>query len=111
MADGQPCCRIVRPGTGRGGEYYRRQPTRGGLVIPEINYWAVLLATLGSMIVGSLWYAPKTFGRRWAKLAGVDLDDPQLTAAQAWMPLILGALMSFVTAWALAGASAIAWHF
>ncbi len=80
-------------------------------MIPEINYWAVLIATVGSMVVGSLWYMPQTFGRRWARLAHVDLDDPQRTAAQAWMPLIIGAVMSFVTAWVLAGASAIAWHF
>lgn len=80
-------------------------------MIPEINYWAVLLATLGSMIVGSVWYMPQTFGRRWARLAGVDMDNPQMTATQARMPIVVGALMSFVTAWALAGASAIAWHF
>lgn len=80
-------------------------------MIPEINYWAVLLATVGSMIVGSVWYMPQTFGRRWAKLAGVDISNPQTTAAQAWMPIIVGVLMGFVTAWVLAGASAIAWHF
>lgn len=80
-------------------------------MIPEINYWAVLIATVGSMIVGSLWYMPQTFGRRWAKLAGVEIDNPQTTAAQAWMPIIVSALMCFVTAWVLAGASAIAWHF
>ena len=80
-------------------------------MIPEINYWAVLLATLAAMVVGSIWYTPKVFGRRWAKLAGVDINNPQMTAAQAWMPIIVGALMSFATAWVLAGASAIAWHF
>lgn len=80
-------------------------------MIPEINYWAVLLATLGSMIVGSIWYMPPVFGRRWARLAGVNISDPLKIAAQAWMPLLLGVLMSFVTAWVLAGASTIAWHF
>ncbi len=81
------------------------------MMIPEINYWAVLVATVGSMIVGSIWYAPPVFGRRWAKLAGVNIENPQLTALQAWVPIIVGALMSFVTAWVLAGASSIAWHF
>lgn len=81
------------------------------MTIPEINYWAVLVATVGSMVVGSLWYTPKTFGKRWAKLAGVDIDNPNLTAAPAWMPIVVGALMSFITAWVLAGAIAIAWHF
>ena len=29
-----------------------------------INYWAVILATLSTMIVGSIWYTPKVFGTR-----------------------------------------------
>jgi hypothetical protein len=37
-------------------------------MVPEINYWTVLLATLSSMAVGSIWYAPKVFGTRWASL-------------------------------------------
>ena len=45
-------------------------------MVPEINYWAVLLATASSMVVGSIWYTPKVFGTRWAKLANVDMDRP-----------------------------------
>lgn len=74
-------------------------------MIPEINYWAVLVAMVSSMIVGSVWYTPKVFGQRWARLAKVDMENG------SWMPIVVGVLMGFVTAWALAGASAIAWHF
>jgi len=81
------------------------------MTIPEINYWAVLLATVGSMVVGTVWYMPSVFGTRWARLAGVDISDTAKTAAQAWMPIIVSILMSFVTAWVLAGATTIAWHF
>ncbi|MFD5224287.1 DUF1761 domain-containing protein [Microbacterium sp. NPDC058342] len=77
-------------------------------MVPEINYWAVLVATVSTMIVGSLWYAPKVFGTRWAKLAGVDLDRPASSAA---MPIITTVIVSFLTAWVLAGAASIAWHF
>lgn len=77
---------------------------------PEINYWAVLLATLSTMVVGSVWYAPKVFGNRWARLAKVDMNADK-TALQAWMPIIVAILTSFVTAWVLAGATTIAWHF
>ena len=77
-------------------------------MVPEINYWAVLLATLSSMVVGSIWYAPKVFGTRWAKLANVDTDRP---AATAMWPIITTLIVSFITAWVLAGASAISWHF
>ncbi|GAT74433.1 DUF1761 domain-containing protein [Microbacterium hydrocarbonoxydans] len=77
-------------------------------MVPEINYWAVLLATASSMLVGSVWYAPKVFGTRWSQLANVDMDRP---ASSATMPIITTVIVSFITAWVLAGASAIAWHF
>jgi hypothetical protein len=77
-------------------------------MVPEINYWAVLLATLSSMLVGTIWYARGVFGTRWAKLAKVDMDRP---GSSAVMPIIVTVLVSFVTAWVLAGASTIAWHF
>jgi hypothetical protein len=79
-------------------------------MVPEINYWAVLLATLSTMVVGSIWYTPKVFGSRWAKLANVDMNAEK-TALQAWMPIIATVLVSFVTAWVLAGSTTIAWHF
>ncbi|MCS3843395.1 DUF1761 domain-containing protein [Microbacterium sp. AK031] len=77
-------------------------------MIPEINYWAVLLAMISSMIVGSVWYAPKVLGTRWAKLANVDMSG---SAKSAVWPIVTTVIVSFVTAWVLAGASAIAWHF
>lgn len=77
-------------------------------MIPEINYWAVLLAMLSSMVVGSLWYTPRLFGTRWAKLANVDMTG---SAKSAVWPIITTVIVSFITAWVLAGASAIAWHF
>ena len=40
-------------------------------MVPEINYWAVILATLSSMLVGSVWYTPKVFGNYWMKQSGV----------------------------------------
>ena len=78
------------------------------MTIPEINYWAVLLATLSSMLVGTIWYARGVFGTRWAKLANVDMDRPGSSAVG---PIVVTVLVSFVTAWVLAGASTIAWHF
>lgn len=78
------------------------------MMVPEINYWAVLIATASSMVVGSIWYAPKVFGTRWSKLAGVDMNRPGATAI---VPIITTVIVSFITAWVLAGASSIAWHF
>src|SRR6185369_11486238 len=41
----------------------------------EINLWGVLLAAVSSMVVGSVWYMPAVFGKAWAKLAGVKLEN------------------------------------
>lgn len=76
-------------------------------MVPEINYWAVLLATLSSMAVGAIWYSMKVFGKRWARLARVDMDR----GGSAVLPLLVTLLVSFITAWVLAGAANIAWHF
>lgn len=74
---------------------------------PEINYIAVLLATLSSMIVGSIWYTPKVFGTYWMSKSGIDPNDnpPFLR------PVIVTLVVSFITAWVLAGAGYIAYDF
>ena len=77
-------------------------------MVPEINYWAVLIATASTMVVGSIWYTPKVFGTRWARLANVDMNRP---GASAVLPIITTVIVSFITAWVLAGATSIAWEF
>lgn len=77
-------------------------------MFPEINYWAVLLATASSMVVGSLWYTPKLFGTRWARLANVDMNRPGVSAV---LPILATVIVSFVTAWVLGAATTIAWDF
>ncbi len=75
-------------------------------MIPEINYWAVLLATLSTMVVGSIWYTPKVFGNYWMRVAKVEPDGKSAVGA-----IIATLLVSFVSSWVLAGATVIAWHF
>lgn len=77
-------------------------------MVPEINYWAVVAATLSTLVVGSVWYTPKVFGARWMRLAAVD---PAKAAAAGPWPIVTTVLVSFVTAWVLAGAAFIAWSF
>lgn len=43
------------------------------LDVSGLNYWAILVATLINIIVGSFWYSPAGFGKRWSKLSGVDM--------------------------------------
>ncbi|HWU27752.1 MAG TPA: DUF1761 domain-containing protein [Microbacterium sp.] len=78
------------------------------MTVPEINYWAVLIATVSSMIVGAIWYARGVMGTRWAALAHVDLNRP--SRGPLW-PMITTVIVSFITAWVLAGAATIAQNF
>jgi hypothetical protein len=77
-------------------------------LIPEINIWAVVLATLSSMVVGSVWYTPKVFGNYWMKLAKVT---PSGDAKDAVKPILITLVVSFVSALVLAGSAAISQHF
>ena len=70
----------------------------------HINWIAVALATLSTMVVGTLWYRPKVMGNRWQKLTGADPNNPKSKVAA-----YLGSfLASAVTATVLAGATYVA---
>lgn len=64
----------------------------------EINIWAVALAMISSMIVGSIWYARPVFGDMWIKWARVDMKRK----GNAMLPLIVTAAVSLITAYVLA---------
>lgn len=68
----------------------------------QINWLAVLLAALSSMVVGSVWYAPKVFGASWAKLAKVQLRGK---GSDAVKPIVITVVVSFITAYVLAHVS------
>jgi hypothetical protein len=36
----------------------------------ELNYWAVLLASLSTFLLGGVWYSPAVFGKAWMKENG-----------------------------------------
>jgi len=78
----------------------------------DINFWGVLLAAASSMVVGSVWYMPNVFGKAWAKLSGVKLDQmgKGKPADMVWM---YGSVLvaSLVTAYILAAVTFLAQHF
>ena len=41
----------------------------------EINWIALLLAALSTLVVGFIWYNPKVFGNIWMKEAGLKQED------------------------------------
>ena len=60
--------------------------------MPEVNWLAVLAATVAAFVLGGLWYSPVLFGKRWQ--AAAALSDEQVNSGN--MALIFGG--SFVLA-------------
>lgn len=77
-------------------------------MIPEINIWAVLVATLSTMVVGTLWYTPRVFGNYWMRIAKVDVSGDSKDAIR---PILITLVVSLISAWVLAGGAAIAQDF
>lgn len=77
-------------------------------MIPEINIWAVLVATLSTMVVGTIWYTPRVFGNYWMRVAKVDVSGDSKAAIR---PILITLVVSLISAWVLAGGAAIAQDF
>lgn len=45
--------------------------------MPEIdlNWWAIVVATIVNMVVGGIWYSPMLFAKPWAKFTGRKMDE------------------------------------
>lgn len=78
----------------------------------DINWLAVALATLSSMVVGSIWYAKPVFGTLWIKLAKLDEKKMEQNAAKD-MPRVMGIalVMSFLSAFVIAHVAALSRSF
>ena len=77
-------------------------------MVPAINYLAVLAALIASMVIGAVFYHRAVFGRTWMRLVGHSDDTVQGGSPLAY-PIVVVA--SFLTAWALAGATYLAYEF
>ena len=76
------------------------------MIIPAINYLAVALATISTMVVGFVWYTPKVFGNYWMKTAKVDPNQ-----GSAVGPILVTLFVSFISAWVLAAAATVTFAF
>lgn len=63
-------------------------------VIATLNVWAVIVAALSTFLVGSLWYSPILFGKKWMELNG--FTEETIKEGRYKMATIFGS--SFVAA-------------
>ncbi len=77
----------------------------------EVNYLAVLLAAVASMVVGFVWYSPMLFGKQWSKLMGFTTEG--IKKAQKEMGKWYGVsfVLALVTAYVLTHVMAMAMNF
>jgi hypothetical protein len=75
----------------------------------QLNWIAIILAALSTMVVGSLWYGP-LFGKAWAKLAKVNVGR-KMGAAESASLYISAFTGSLITAIVLATIAVISHDF
>lgn len=74
-------------------------------IAADINYLAVLVAAISSIVIGSIWFGP-LFGKTFMKGVGMDTwDEAKKTAMKKAMPLtyfkqfVMSVLMAMVVAY------------
>lgn len=79
------------------------------MMVP-VNYWAVLVAAIANMVLGSLWFGP-IFGKAWVKSSGMTQADMEKAKKKgmggSYVLMFVGSLiMAYVLAHALIFANA-----
>lgn len=70
----------------------------------HINWLAVIVALLASMILAKTWFTPKTFGNPWRKYTGITPADSKKAGKK---PIILTLFANMITVVTLAAAISI----
>ncbi|MBI3957148.1 MAG: DUF1761 domain-containing protein [Candidatus Kerfeldbacteria bacterium] len=65
----------------------------------DINYLAVLVAGLSSMVVGAIWYAKPLFGNAWMRLEGMTEEKAKQKMGVSYSGMfILALVLAYVLA-------------
>lgn len=62
----------------------------------ELNWIAILIATVATMVIGSVWYSPKVLGNAWIRLGNIKTQK-KITNGQAvylYSTAFLGSLVT-----------------
>ena len=69
------------------------------IIFTEVNYLAVLIATIITMVLGFLWYSPVLFGNLWIKQMGLKREEMSGGSSMSYILTMLTALVgTFVLA-------------
>lgn len=68
----------------------------------DVNYTAVVLAGISSMVVGMVWYARPVFGNAWLQLTGLDENKIKSGSGSNPLTYVSVFIASLITAYVLA---------
>lgn len=68
--------------------------------LPEFNFLAIVVASLSSFVIGSVWYSPILFGKIWMK--ELNFTDEDLRKGNMAKLYISSFILSFIIAFNLA---------
>jgi hypothetical protein len=66
-------------------------------MVVHINFWAVLLGGVASMIIGTIYYSDSVFGKAWKKLAKIDTKKFEKEMPLNMTQLFISALLTAYT--------------
>jgi hypothetical protein len=68
-------------------------------VLGDLNWLAVIVATLAYFLLGAVWYAQAVFGKAWQRSSGITIEEGQRPGAVFYIiPLITCFLAVLATA-------------
>lgn len=67
----------------------------------EVNYLAVLVAGIASMVVGFIWYSPVLFGNAWTKASGRTAESMKEEKNKLGKIYTISFILSLITAYVL----------
>lgn len=67
----------------------------------EVNYLAVLLAGVASMVLGFLWYSPMVLGKQWMKAHGYTAESLKKAQKEMGYLYVLSFVVSLIIAYVL----------
>jgi hypothetical protein len=77
----------------------------------EVNYLAVLLAGVASMVVGFLWYGPMLFAKPWMKLMGHTKESIEKEKVNMGKTYGTSFVLALVTAYVLSHTMSLSQNF
>jgi hypothetical protein len=77
--------------------------------LQHLNWLAILLAFVSSMVIGFVWYMPAVLGRRWMQAIGKTEEDLKKIdgGAGIWIPMMVAAALTSILLAVLIGKLAV----